>query len=406
MSRFSVLLTSLVAVTGLVAQPPDFTVGPGVRVVAEAPANPLPYDYEGNGLPGWSPDGRRLAYAAPSGGQYAPLMLLEMAAPAEPRALTTQPGFDPTWHPSGESLAFVGQRPGPDGTVTTLYRQSLLGGDPEDLLPGDEATRGIKAVGGIQRWVDASTLAYDGLMGTGNTALLFVDVSQRRRSAGPEQVAHHFTWDVTGAQVAGQETGYRACFWLWDRRSRAYRHLPAALPGPHQYHEAWSGDGTEVLLSAWDRGRTYWDREGESLGLFRLGVASGTLTKLADQAGLASWGGDLIAYLRLGEELTLVVARPSDGEVLWTDDLGPVTDPESFRFTAQSYRPVFVGRYLAYRTPSGEGRISLAEQRAVRTLFAAPEALWSWSPDGRYVAVLSGAPESRLRVLENPLWGF
>lgn len=300
----------------------------------------------------------------------------------------------------------MGQRTGPEGLITTIFLQPVAGGEAEDVLPGEQATSGIKSVGEIHRWLDGTTLAYDALLGTGNRRLYSVDVTQHQRRPGPDRLAKHFTWDATGGRVAGQDYGYRASFWLWDLKARAYLNSTTPLPGPDQFFEAWSSDGRQALLSAWVGGLTYWQRDAKLKGLFRLGVETGHVEKLAEGAGLASWAQDRIAYLRFGKELTLVVARASDGGILWTDDLGSVTNLEEFRFWAQSYRPVFVGRYLVYRTSAGEWRISLADRKHVRRLFVGREAILSWSPDGRYVAVLDGAPQARLRVLENPLWGL
>lgn len=51
-------------------------------------------------------------------------------------------------------------------------------------------------------------------------------------------------------------------------------------------------------------------------------VSQVMVSATADGARLAAWSRDLMAYVKLGPEMTLVVARAGDGHVLWTENLG------------------------------------------------------------------------------------
>lgn len=411
MRLFLVIITSVAMMTGLVGERSTSAnqkspVGPGVKVLSVVAAGRIPFDYTGTGRPAWSPEGQRIAFSGRSvtGAGHGPIEVLDLASPSAAWSLTSQPGYDPEWHPDGQQLAFLGQRSDPAGEVTTIYLQALNGGEAEDLLPGAEATREIKSVGSLHRFLDGSSLAFDGLVGTGNRLLYTIDLTQRRREPGPNRLANYFLWSPNGERVVGQVYGYHAAYWLWDQRIQAYLTPTTPQPQEDQYFESWSDNGEEGLITSWAGGLTYWQRDGKLKGLWRLLVATGQRERVAAKAGLASWGREQIAYLRFGKTLTLVVAQAGDGKVLWTDDLGPVGDARAFRFWSQSFRPTFVGPYINYRTPAGEWRVSLAGTKQVRTLFVDPEAILSWSPDGRYVAVLDGSAEPRLWVLANPLW--
>lgn len=69
----------------------------------------------------------------------------------------------------------------------------------------------------------------------------------------------------------------------------------------------------------------------------------------------------------------------------------------------QGYRPIFAGPYLCYRTTGDEWRVTPKERKDSRTIYVGKEVALSWSPDGRYVALLENGTPARLRVVENPL---
>lgn len=130
-------------------------------------------------------------------------------------------------------------------------------------------------------------------------------------------------------------------------------------------------------------------------------VEQGRFQKMAENAVLAAWSGDLVAYVKWGPELTLVVARAGDGTVLWKENLGAL--PDEAMWTLGEYRPTFAGPYLCYRTAGGEWRVTPKERKESKTIYEGKEVALSWSPDGRYAAILENEEPARMRVVENPL---
>lgn len=208
-----------------------------------------------------------------------------------------------------------------------------------------------------------------------------------------------FFWNELGDRVAGQIDGVPAHFWLWDRKHRQFI-TPKGLPGVYQWFQAWSPDGNSALFTAWDS-KGWYGQPGARPTLYRVDLETGQIEKVAD-AGLAASSGDLIAYVKFGQELRLVVARASNGEVLWTDDLGELSRIETK--LPWGYQPTIAATFIGYRTVDDEWRVSPHVQRDSRLMFRGPAITAQWSPFGRYLAVhRRQGDETRLQVLENPL---
>lgn len=375
-----------------------------IHVLADVPACGFPENWPGEGLPAWAPDGRSLLYTGPGQNlkQYGPAMLLDLNTPEQPRPVSDRIARDPAWRPDGQSIAFVSPRedPGQSFEPFTIYLQRLGGGKAIDLLSGDLAIQSVSTSKYIHRWVD-ETLLYEEHMGTGIQQLFLLNTVTKEPVTSLDLHATFFIWSADGNRVAGQIDGaIPRHFWLWDRRFSKSLQPAEPLPGEEQYFDAWLDDGSSALFTAWEGGFTYEEKVGTP-ALYRLDVEQGRFRKMADNATLAAWSGDMIAYVKWESELNLVIARAGDGKVLWEENLGVLPD-EAVR-NLREYRPTFAGPYLCYRTTGDEWRVSTKERKDSRTIYVGKEVGLSWSPDGRYVALQENGTPARLRVVENPL---
>lgn len=229
--------------------------------------------------------------------------------------------------------------------------------------------------------------------------MFLVDTAKGQPVATPDLVATFLRWAPDRNHLAGQWYGGPPSFWLWDRASGQFLLRSSdGLPGAHQFFEAWgSSGGTIAWFSAWPDGEFPYESAQGHPFLYRLGVESGAYTRVADEAGLAVESSRLI-YVRLGSRLSLVVADPNTGDVLWTDDLG---SPPSDGRPILDYRPQAVGRFVLYRTAGDEWRVSEVHRRNVKTLYRGRLRSAALAPDGQYVALLG---DDRLLVVRNPLW--
>lgn len=372
----------------------------GIRVLADVPTSTFSDNWPGNGLPAWGPDGHRILYTAPD--KNGPAMVLDLNTSEPPRPITYKPAYDPAWSPDGQAIAFISgrQEPGRSFGVGTIYLQRLEGGEAVDLLPGDLAIQSVSTAKCIHRWVD-NTLLYEEHMGTAMQQLFVLNTVTKELFTSRELGATYFIWNADGDRVAGQynySKPYR--FWVWDRNLSKFLKPKERIPGEDHLFEAWSDDGRSALYTAWKGGFPYPDEKGGTPTLYRLDVEQGQSQKIADNATLAAWSGDMIAYIEWGPELTLVVSQ-TDGKVLWKEDLGAL--PAEAIWDLDQYHPTFVGPYLCYRTAGDEWRVSPKERKDPRTIYVGKEAAFSWSPDGRYAALLENGTSVRLRVVENPL---
>lgn len=374
------------------------------QVVAEVPAEGFAENLPGHLPVAWEPDGHRLLYVGAGSGADQPggILLLDLTLPGPPPQVAPWPARGAAWGPDGRWLAYTSSRtdPAEDFVPQTIYLQRLDGGDPVDLLPGELAVRSTSTAKQLHGWVDFTTLAYEEHMGTGIQQLFLVDTSTRKLIATPDLLATFFTWAPDGQRVAGQLWGGPPQFWVWDRSTGRFMTPTAPLPGAYQWFEAWADDGRSLLFTAWD-GLPY--EQTARPTLYRLDLEQGSYTKVVDNAALAAWSEEGLAYVQWGEPLTLTVAGAADLSVRWTTDLGTPA-PAVWQDLPFWYRPTFAGPYLAFRTLADQWQVSLAARPEVRTLYTGAGAAWSWPADGKYVALLTNTgPEARLQVVGNPL---
>lgn len=360
------------------------------NMVAEVQANPdLRIDPSQLWID-WAPDGERLVYV----GSSRRLMLLDLANPDHPSQVSAKGGYAPRFRPDGEAIAFTGVRTQDGRTVNTLYLQRLDGSAPIDLLPGNLAIQSVSTAKQIHRWLDQSTLSYEEHMGTGVQQLFLLPISEGRLITDRELLATIFRWSPDGRRVAGHWTCCPSRFWVWDRAARKFVLPVGPQPGPNRWFEAWSDDGQQALFTEWQGDRPYqWQVRAT---LFRLNVATSQREILAENGILAAWSGNLVAYVKVDDRMTLVVADARDGRTIWMEGLGRL--PDRFDGLHWDYRPVFAGPYLFFRAGDGKWRVSTAESKQVRTVYPEGDVAVVWSPDGRYGAILDRT--SRLRVTE------
>lgn len=352
--------------------------------VAEAPAD----------FAAWVPDGRSLLYGTRNG----PVMQLNLDRPEQPVTVTTVPTFSLTT--DGKSIAYVSGHQGPQRLESTIYVQSLAGGDPVDLFAGTTAIHGVSGVLRVDRWVDANTLAYYEAMGTAVRQLWLIDVPSRRVLL-PESIdyaATTFTWTADGSRVAGQWSGGPANFWLWDRVNGTFIKPTSPLPGEQQHFEAWAPDNQSVLFTAWSGGFAYWDLTA-SATLYRWHLDDGRVEKVAENAGLAGWSGPYITYVQFGERPELVVT--ADGKQRWSEPLGKLP-PQGDGPPPWPQRPLLQAEYIAFAHLDGQWYVSPLGARSPHPLAKGHELQVQWAPDARHLGVLGDDPV-RLQVFVNPV---
>jgi hypothetical protein len=338
-------------------------------------------------LPAWS--GTKIAF---NDSQHR-LTVANAAGTEPPRAVSRVQSFrELAWSPDGKSIVFTGPRP----DTTTVYQQAVDGGEPVDLLPGAQATRGVSGAKFGFRWLDPNTLAFQEHMGSGVQAIRLVDVNTRQELPLPDRLeATFFTWAPDSARVAGQWSG-PAPFWVYDLKASRFLKPAAPLPGESQWFEDWL-DRDRCLFTAWTGRFPY--QEGEFVAaLYVWNVADGSVSKVADGAYLARGAGGLIAYVTGAAAPSLVVADAKG--VLWQAELGGAL-PSAWH--AWEFAPRINATHVLYRMASGEWRLSpLAERRPAVVHAARPPATAGFSPDGRYVAVLEQAEPPKLQILAVP----
>ncbi|HWI51862.1 MAG TPA: hypothetical protein VNT01_06960, partial [Symbiobacteriaceae bacterium] len=311
---------------------------------------------------GWAPDGQRLVYVTES----RQLMLLDLTDPAHPRPVSARTGYAPRFRPDGKAVAFTGIRTEAGRTLNTLYLQRLDGGAPVDLLPGDLAVQSVSTAKMIHRWLDAKRLSYEEHMGTGIQQLFLLDVPTRTLSTQGSLIATRFQWSANGRRVAGHVTCCPSRFWIWDRLQRQFV-IPAESPaGPSQrWFEAFSDDGQQALFTEWT-GKQAYDAQARA-PLFRLEITTARTVTLAENGILAAWSGDLVAYVKVENTMTLVVAKAQDGQPVWTENLGAV--PDRFDIHHWEYQPQFAGPFLFFRAGDGRWRVSPADRKQVQIVY-------------------------------------
>lgn len=251
-------------------------------------------------------------------------MLLNLAQPTQPAQATAVPSGSVVWSPDRNSIAYTTTRPRGDGLLETIFAKKLAEGNSVDLLPDEMAVQSVSTSKEISGWFPDGEIAYHEHKGPGVQQLFLLNVENRKLFSPDKLVAAWFAWSESGERVAGQQ---QSSFWLWDRKERRFL-TPKTLPGSHQWFEAWSPEGRFVVFTAWNRNEGY-GKPGARPALYRLSVESGDVEKVDENAGLAALSGDLIAYVKFGERLTLVVAKASGGKTLWTDDLGELSKVEA-----------------------------------------------------------------------------
>lgn len=366
--------------------------GRGARVLTALPA----WEYS-HAI--WSKDGHRLLYIDPA----FHVQLLDLRSRQQSKQLTTERATDATWSPDEQRIAYTADRPEGDYFVNTIYVKPVAGGEPIDLLPGELAVSSVSTQKRVDGWFADDVLAYEEHMGTALQQLFLLDMKRQDRYTDEKLMASYFVWDEQKRHVAGQWVGSDpAWFWLWDRKERRFITPTQPLPGHGQYFEAWSPDGSALLFTAWDRGGFYGDL-GAQATLYRLEVESGQVTKVADQAGLATWAGDGITYVKLEERMSLVVNDP-EGRERWRTDLGELAKVQ--QKLPGLYRPVAATTFLSYRRADDSWWVSPVTKEP-HLLFRGPAKAADWTPFGRYLAIHRprGARTERtqLQVLENPL---
>lgn len=352
---------------------PDAHPAPATPI-ADLPAGTFPTNMPTGRWLAWAPTRRQLLYPGPEPGT---IMQVDPTRPTEPGLASSAPALQAAFSPDGRTLAFIGRQE---------VRLQSEAGTVSIGLP----RKGTSGAFFLSAWLDDRTLALEEHMGSGVQELRLLDTATQQLTdpAGAPLAATFFTWAPARDKLIGQGP---AAFWVWDRATGKRLSPAAKLPGQSQWFEAWAPDGAALLFTAWAGGFPYADLRGVTL--YRWDLATGAVTKVADQAALAAWAGPYIAYVRLGEPLTLVVTR--DGQELWTEPLGTLP-PDRRQDLQWWYRPVPVGtNALAFHRADGWWTLSPLDRRAPRPLVQGAQVALAPSPEGEYLAVLDGA---RLRV--------
>ncbi|MFZ5818086.1 MAG: hypothetical protein ACOY93_22775 [Bacillota bacterium] len=399
-----ILLSAILLVSGCARpagpppEPGKARPAPGVRLVASHPLQPGPINDPEASPTAWAPSGGRLLYTAPlEGSRIGQVMLLDLNRPDSPVEVSRGEGREPRWSPDGRAVVYLGPRE----QEITFYRQEPADGEPVDLLPGEQVRRGMTGVKGQHRWLEPDLLAYREHMGTGIGELRLLKVPDRALLPIPRLAATGFRWSPDGWRVAGQLHGGPPTFWVWDRTTAALIEPGDPLPGTYQWFEAWSPDGQALLFSAWTGDLPYSERSDRPL-LYRWDLRSGRVEEIAEGAAAAVWAGEQIAFLRLGEKLTLTLVDAAALTPHWSADLGSLP-PDRLPALRVALRPLITGGYIAYADTAWQWRVTPLAKHKPRALLEGERVGVEFSPDARHLAVREQGENARLLVLENPL---
>jgi len=333
---------------------------------------------------GWSPDGRRIAYAK---GQA---MFVSNADGTESRQITTLPGEGSSiqWSPDGKKLRFTVADP--KTNATSIWEVKAEGGDLHPLLPGwnrppseccgswtpdgkyfvFQSSRGghsdiwaLREAGSLMKrgksepvQLTSGPLDFLGPMPSKDGKRLYVIGAQPRgelaRYDPKSQQFVTYLSGLSGDGVTFSKDGRWVAFVsnpegsLWKMKPDGSERLQLTFPPLRVYFPRWSPDGKQITFFA--------ESPTTSYTIYLISSEGGNPEEIFHAVGDPGWS--------------------ADGGTLVFSDRG---SPE------------------AEKKGSFSIRLMDLKTREIRTL-AGSEGLYSphWSPDGRYIAALRAGPET------------
>lgn len=372
----------------------------------------------------WSPDGKRLAYAADDG-----IWSIEAPGFDRPRRLIRKgrgedhPIEQILWSPDGQKLAFVSSRPGDDWT--TIWLAEADGSRIRDLLPpGSPFTSpGVRSVE-ISAWLSNREIAFAEHSGTGS-----LDFHRIHGESGAFQnlctgeVDGGYDWAPAKGRailemhlgslglVEGKSTKPASSKPVFKRCRTILQGCTikeGKLQGEEYHFSDWSPDGKQFLYMGWTCGKKPATESKVHLYLWDLG--RGSRQRLLPNAGWAVWSpdGSKIAFLLLGEPrydrskriigTDFATNRPSQAylgimEVATKDvrTLVPLgsqpIDPESVAGWSEPLAWSPDGQQLAVWNGQGELFLIRSDGSERRLISRGRQVEASWSPDGKRLAL-------------------
>lgn len=338
--------------------------------------------------PGWSPDGRSIAYSGTAFGSAD--IFVTAAAGGDPLRRTFDAADDlhPRWSPTGRYIAFLSDR----GQGLGVYVTSPYEG-PERKIAETRLHRDVGLLSGLgaQPWSpDGGSLLFPRRHEDGSIAVWRIELSTgvetQMTFPPPGSEDREASWSFDGRKIAFQGlVGARRGLWVTDADGRNEKRVAEKGRSP-----AWSPDGRALYVT-----------QGDPINIWRLELDSGEWSQVTVGAGqdlfpaVAATGRLAYSNFRHTLHLYRIDIASGSSEQLTTGtshDLYARVSPDGTRVAYQSDRS---GNADIWVRDLGTGE----ELRL--TEYPGPDTRPDWSPDGNRIVFVSNRDGGlRLCVVE------
>ncbi len=228
--------------------------------------------------PRWSPDGRRIAFAANPGGAY-DIFIMEADGSGVSR-VTNSPRdeVEPAWAPDGEKLACTEEVKRPFGKRYSLWLNDLATGRAERLAAAFAESAALAS------FSPASPLAaFTGKQAPGWDVFVcdLATGASRPLTMGGHACRPRFSPDGRTIAYVSHEADGKGDVWLMEPDGSGQRRL-TVRDATSDYSPAWSPDGRSIVFAS--SADTMYAREGR-WALYTVDVATGRAELLFDGPG-------------------------------------------------------------------------------------------------------------------------
>ena len=334
--------------------------------------------------PGWSPDGRSIAYSGTAFGSAD--IFVTAAAGGDPlrRAFDEADDLQPRWSPDGRYIAFLSDR----GQGLSVYVTSPYEG-PERKIADTRLHRDVGLLSGLgaQPWSpDSNSLLFPRRQADGSIAMWKVELSTGAETQmtfpPPGSEDREASWSFNGSKIAYHSLGGTVRgLWVADADGRNERRIAEKGRSP-----AWSPDDRALYVT-----------QGDPINIWRVELDSGELSQVTVGAGqdlfptVAATGR--LAYSNFRHTLHLYRTDLSSGshEQLTTGtghDLNARVSPDGTRVAYQSNRAGNADIWVRDLDTGDELQL---------TQYPGPDTRPDWSPSGEKI-VFTSSREGGLRL--------